>query len=81
MPNINEMFLKSEVFKYAMSLDWKMEYYHIWITEDTSNLCIIINPWGVYHYKRPEMGVSNSLDIFQQKMKYYFKYFNLLVCT
>ena len=47
MPKTNKMLLKLEGFQYAMSIDLNMEYYYILINEDTSNLCIIINPWGV----------------------------------
>ena len=68
MPKINGKLLKFEGFQYAMLLDLNMEYYHIQITEDTSNLCIIIDPWGGYNYKRPSMGVINSPYIFQQKV-------------
>ena len=46
MPKINGILLKFEGFQYAMLLDLNMKYYHIQITEDTSNLCIIIDPWG-----------------------------------
>ena len=35
----NKMLLELEVFKYAISPDLNMEYYHIQITEYTSNLC------------------------------------------
>ena len=44
MPNINEMLLKLEGFKYAMSLDLNMGYYHIQLSNNTSNLCKIIIP-------------------------------------
>ena len=57
MPKINEMLLKLEGFKYAMSLDLNMGYYHIQIIENTSNLCMVILPWGKYCYKRIPMRV------------------------
>ena len=46
MTKINEILLKLEGFKYATSLDLDMEYYHIRLSENTSNLCTIILPWG-----------------------------------
>ena len=64
MPNINKSFLKSEGFQYAISLDLNMGYYHIIISESTSNLCTIILPREKYSYKRLPMGVSNPPDIF-----------------
>ena len=78
MPNINDMLLKLEGFHYDNSLDLNMEYFHIWLTEDTSNLCTIILPWGKYRYKRLPMVVSNSPDIFQQKINDLFQGFEFI---
>ena len=68
MPKINEMLLKLEGFKYATSLDLNMVHYHIRLSKNASNLCMIILSCGKYGYKRLPMGVANSPDIFQQKM-------------
>ena len=46
MPKINEMLLKLEGFHYDMSLYLNMGYYYIQLSENTSNLCTIILPWG-----------------------------------
>ena len=46
MPNINEMLLKLKGFQYATSLDVNMGYYYITLSDNTSNLCTIIIPWG-----------------------------------
>ena len=81
MPNINEILLKLEVFQYDKSPDLNMRYYHIQITEDTSNLCTIILPWGKYRYKCLTMGVSNSPEFFNRKLTIYSKYFNLSLST
>ena len=62
------MLLKLEGFQYAMLLDLNMGYYHIRLSEITSNFYTIIILWGKNFYKRLLMGVSNSLDIFQQIM-------------
>ena len=72
------MLLKWEGFQYAMSLDLNMGYYHIRLTEDASNLCTIILPWGKYRYKRLPIGVSNSPEISQQKTKYLFQGFEFI---
>ena len=45
MPKINEMLLKLEGFKYDVSLDLNMGYYHIKLRENASNLCTIILTW------------------------------------
>ena len=44
MPKINEMMLKLEGLKNDTSIDLNMTYYHIWLSEDASNLCTIILP-------------------------------------
>ena len=46
--NINEMLLKFESFQYSMSLYFKMGYYNIKFSDNMSNLCMIIIPWGKY---------------------------------
>ena len=79
MPKKNEMSLKLESFQYAMSLDLNMGYYHIQLSKNASNLCTIIIPWGKYGYKILSMGVSNSIDIFQQKMNYSFHGFEFIL--
>ena len=72
MPNINEMLLKLEGFQCAVSIDLDMGYYHIKLSENTSNLGMIITPWEKYRYKRLPMGIDNYSDILQQKMNYLF---------
>ena len=64
MPKINEMLFKLEGFQYAISLDLNMGNYHIRLSENASNLCIIILPSGKYWYKRLPMGITNSLEFF-----------------
>ena len=55
-----------------MSLDLNMVYYHIRISKNASILSTIILPWGKYRYKYLPMGVTNSPEIFQQKMNNLF---------
>ena len=75
MAKINEMLLKLEVFKYDTSLDLDMAYYHIWLTEDASNLCTTIIPAGESCYKHLLMGLSNSPDTFQLNTNNLFQVF------
>ena len=83
------MLFKPEGFQYATSIDLNMGYYHIRISENASNLCMIIFTWGKYWYKLLPMRVANSTDIFQQKMNGLFHGFefirvyiqNLLILT
>ena len=55
-----------------MSLDLNMGYYHIRLSDQSSNLSTIILPWGKYQYKCLPMGVSKSPDISQEKMNEMF---------
>ena len=77
MPKIHEMLLNLEGFQYATSLDLNMGYYHVCLSDQAINLCTIILPWGNYRYKRLSIGVSNSPEIFQEKMNEMFRGFEL----
>ena len=68
IPQIQDLLLKLEGFKYATSLDLNMGYYHIELSPDSQCLCTIVTPWGKYSYKRLPMGLCNSPDIFQEKI-------------
>ena len=72
IPKIQEMLLKLEGFQYASSIDLNMGYYHIQLTPEASRLCTIILPWGKYVYERLPMGITSSVDIFQEKMNELF---------
>ena len=78
MPKILEMLLNIEGFKYASLLYLNMGYHHIRLRKQASNLCTIILHWGNYPYKRLPMGVSNSPDIFQEKMNKMFRGFEFI---
>eukprot|EP00957_Ditylum_brightwellii_P097803 7447731-Ditylum_brightwellii.AAC.1 len=45
-----------------------MGFYHIELTPSSSVLCTIVLPWGKYEYLKLPMGLSNSPDVFQEKM-------------
>ena len=55
-----------------------MGYYCIRLSKESSNLCTVILLWVKYRYKRLTLGVSNSLDIFQEKMKEMFHGFEFI---
>ena len=72
------MLLALEVFQCAMLIDLNMVCYHIQLTEYASNLCTIIIPWGKeFYYCLPKV-VSNSPDIFQNKMNNLFQGFEYI---
>jgi hypothetical protein len=68
LPKISDMLRKLSGFKYAMTIDLSMGYYHIPLDLEAQNFCTIILPWGIYQYKRLPMGVKTSPDILQRIM-------------
>lgn len=62
------MLLKLEGFRYATSLDLNMGYYHIRLDNFSKKLCTLILPWEKSEMQALPMGLSNSPDIFQEKM-------------
>ena len=52
-----------------------MGQYHIELSPFSKKLCTIVLPWGKYEYQKYQklpMGLSNSPDIFQEKMNELF---------
>ncbi len=68
IPKIQDLLIKLEGFQHATSLDLNMGYYHIELTPDSKKLCTIVLPFGKYEHQRLPMGLSNSPDLFQEKM-------------
>jgi len=68
IPKIQDLMLKLEGFMHATSLDLNMGYYHIELSPNSKRLCTIVLPFGKFEYQRLPMGLSNSPDIFQEKM-------------
>ena len=48
LPKILELLQKLQEFKYAMSIDLSMGYYHIPLDAYSRHLCMTILPWGKY---------------------------------
>ena len=78
MPKIRKILSNLKGFKYATPLDLNMGYYHIRLSDQDSNLCTIILPWGKYKYKRLQRGICNSPEIFQEKMNKIFRGFEFI---
>ena len=68
IPKIQDLLMKLEGFQYATSLDLNMGYYHIELSPASKQLCTIVLPFGKFEYQRLPMGLSNSPDIFQEKI-------------
>ena len=72
--------LKSEGFGYNTELNLNMGYYNIQLIEDASKICMIILPWGKYHYSRLTMVVSNYPNILHHNMNGLFQGFEVTRC-
>jgi hypothetical protein len=68
LPKISDMLRKVSGFRYATAIYLSMGYYHIPLDLKTHRLCTTIFPWGKYQYKRLQMGVKTSPDIFKSIM-------------
>ena len=55
-----------------------MVYHHIRLSNQATNLCSIILPWGKYWYKHLLMRVSNSPEISKEKMNEMFRGFEFI---
>ena len=68
LPRIGDILHNLEGFQYATSLDLNMGYYHIRLSDKSSDMCTIVTEFGKFRYLRLPMGVSCSPDIFQAKI-------------
>ena len=50
VPIIQDLLLKLEGFRYTISLDLIMGYFHITLCPVSRKLCIRVLPWGKYKY-------------------------------
>ena len=69
LPRIGDILKRRQNYKYVTKLDISMQYYTFELDEESSNLCTIATPFGVYRYKRLPMGISCSPDISQEIME------------
>ena len=72
IPKIQDMLQQVEGFTYASAIDLNIGYYHIKLDAESRKLCTIVLPWGKYEYTSLPMGLSNSPDVFQEKMNELF---------
>ena len=72
MPHIADMIQDIGKYSHVTALDLSMGYYHLRLTEELSEMCTFMLPFGLYKYLRLPMGLNISPDVFQQRMTQLF---------
>ena len=52
-------------FKCATTIDLNMGYYAMTLDEESKVYCVIVLPWGIFHYNMLHMEILVACDIFQ----------------
>jgi hypothetical protein len=68
VPNISELFQRIDGYDFASTLDLRLAFHHILLSEYASNVFTTVLPWGKYSYTRMLLGYTGAPDVFQHRM-------------
>jgi transposase InsO family protein len=80
IPHIADLIQDIGHYRYVTALDLSMGYYHFRLSEQLSNLCTFMLPFGLFKYRRLPMGLSISPDWFQERMTELFQDLPFVKC-
>ena len=72
LPKINDVMQSLGYFTFATTLDLSMGYYYLSLDNETSDLCSICLPFGIFKYNRLPQGVMPAVDYFQWEISHLF---------
>jgi hypothetical protein len=68
MPNMSELFQRIDGYDFASTLDLRLGFHHILLSEYASNVFTTVLPWGKYSYTRMRLGYTGAPDVIQHRM-------------
>jgi len=66
LPVIGDILKRRTKYQYLTKIDLSLCYYTYELDDESSDLCTIATPFGLYKYKRLAMGISQAPDVAQQ---------------